>query len=488
MRSSIRCQFSQLLRKDASPWVAAVLGEMATIAPMTGDTGAPITVQASGKDLVAGGDVGAVRIEISGSGVSLVGAGGAPIVANFRDVTTIAVDQGRLLLVFGDGTTRYLMDGLGDRLGLVVSELREGRARQTLHDRFIEVPNQERIELAEYRAGDEHGVAQIAYHEWGVALLPVDERHAPRLVRRAEIAKVTADGTLGAVAIQMRPRPGAAANESIELLALGAQFEHHRARLAALRDGALQDAATLVARLLPDAPFAVRQAASAALVDGRPVAQSELGDAWPYVERAVLVDPTFAASYHSLVARGTLNGDAAPSWIALAPKLRTVPGAPTDADSGGSDCMSWFLVGLPGNVVAFELVSTGAHATYLFRVVPRAQYSGETAADALTQAVYDVSECLIDTRFLREPMYLTESALLDPRFTRYRFAIAALPTLRAARWRFVGRLIHRDDATWSAGLEDAIRFNSSSRDDAAVWPGGAPTDAGDEDGPTMESS
>jgi hypothetical protein len=138
--------------------------------------------------------------------------------------------------------------------------------------------------------------------------------------------------------------------------------------------------------------------------------------------------------------------------------------------------MSWFLVGLPGNLVAFELVSGGAHATYLYRVLPRADYAGQDPAALtapLTQAVFDVSECLIDTRFLREPIYLTQEQLTDPRFTRYRFAIAALPTLQAARWRFVGRLIHQDDATWNAALEDAIRFNISTRDDAAVWTGSA---------------
>jgi hypothetical protein len=163
-----------------------------------------------------------------------------------------------------------------------------------------------------------------------------------------------------------------------------------------------------------------------------------------------------------------------------------VAGAPTAAstDAGESDYYSWFFVALPGNLVAFELVSEGSHATYLYRVVPRAQYRGEAPtelADAVTAAVFDVSECLIDTRFLREPIYLTDSALADPKYTRYRFAIAALPTLRAARWRFVGRLMHRDDASWSASLDDAITFNSATKDDAAVWPGGAvaATDADD---------
>ena len=67
-----------------------------------------------------------------------------------------------------------------------------------------------------------------------------------------------------------------------------------------------------------------------------------------------------------------------------------------------------------------------------------------------------------------------------------RFAIAALPSLQMARWRFVGRLIHRDDATWAAALDDAIKFNGASRDDAQVWPGGVAATATDDDGPTQE--
>jgi hypothetical protein len=430
---------------------------------MTGDSSATITVQGQGRELAAAGAAQPMTVSISDAGLALSGQSGAPVVANFRDLTTIAVDQGRLLLVLGGGAVRYLVEGLGERLGLVVSELRERRARQMLHDRFIEVPDDERLELVEYRIANEHGVGQLAYHARGVGLLPLDERNAWRLVRRADIASVIADASHGQVTVSLMARPGVGTLPPIELVALGSRFEFHRSRIEALRTGSLADAAAIVARLLPDAPFSVRQVASAALVDGRPVSPATLGEAWPYVERAVLVDQVFAATYRALVARGSANGSAAPSWLALTPKTPAKP----------DESMAWFLVGLPGNLVALELVSEGAHATYLYRVVSRAKFSGAVSADALTQAVLDVSECLIDTRFLREPIYLTDAALLDPRYTRYRFAIAALPTLRAARWRFVGRLIHTDDASWAAALEDAIKFNSATTDDAAVWPGGA---------------
>ncbi len=448
---------------------------------MTGDAGAPITVEGVGRDLGAGGDSAPTRIELRATDLTISRGDATPVVANLRDLSTIAVDHGRLLMVFDGGAARFLVESLGDRLGLVVSELRERRARQMLHDRFIELPVDERLELVEYRAGDEHGVAQIGYQAWGAALLPLDERVAWHLIRRADLASVHADGAHGVVQLTVRPRPGGPAQPAVELLALGDTFERHRAHLAALRDGAFADAAAITARLMPDAPFAARQVAAATLVDGRPAAPAELGDAWQLAERAVLVDPSFAASYATLVERGTVGGVAAPSWLAIAPRI---PGQPDEN-------MSWFLVGLPGNLVAFELVSEGAHATYLYRIVPRAEFGGQSPADLLeplAQTVYDISECLIDTRFLREPIYLPETRLIEPGYTRYRFAIAALPTLRVARSRFVGRLIHADETAWAAALEDAIKFNSTSRDDAEIWPGGAAGDAPDDGAGTQEDS
>ena len=127
----------------------------ATIGPMTGDA-APIAVQGMGRDLAAGAGAtaGPLRIELRPADFTVAAAGAVPIVANYRDATTIAVDQGKLLLILGGGAARFVVEQLGDRLGLVVSELRERRARQQLHDRFIEVPYRERLELLEYRQGD----------------------------------------------------------------------------------------------------------------------------------------------------------------------------------------------------------------------------------------------------------------------------------------------------------------------------------------------
>jgi hypothetical protein len=154
----------------------------------------------------------------------------------------------------------------------------------------------------------------------------------------------------------------------------------------------------------------------------------------------------------------------APRWLALAPERPGTPEPPR----------IWFFVGLAGNLVAMELVSAGAHATYLFRVVPRAVYTGDPSDDAqLAAAVGVVSEALLDSRFLREPMALPTERLAEPRYQRYRLALAALPSLAAARARFVARVVHRDPTSWAAALDDLIGWHATTRDDAAEWPGRA---------------
>ncbi len=100
-----------------------------------------------------------------------------------------------------------------------------------------------------------------------------------------------------------------------------------------------------------------------------------------------------------------------------------------------------------------------------------------TIRPAIDEAVQVVSEALVDSRFLREPMALSDEALGAPRFLRYRLALAALPSLAAARARFVARIVHRDDASWAAALAELIAWHGGVRDEAAVWPGRAAQDA-----------
>ena len=91
----------------------------------------------------------------------------------------------------------------------------------------------------------------------------------------------------------------------------------------------------------------------------------------------------------------------------------------------------------------------------------------------MAACVADISEALVDARFLREPMALPVARLAAPDARRYRLALAAIPSLAAARRRFVARIVHADPATWATALDDLVTWHDACRDDDAEWPGRA---------------
>lgn len=416
------------------------------------------------------GSLAPATVTLAPDSLTLAADGGAPLTAAYRDLTSIVVDAGAVRVTLGSGplAERWSLERFGQLTGALVKGLRDGRLRQRLADGLVELDASASIDLVEYTSGTESGVAQLAYHDRGVILAPVDERLPVRRIRRADIGQVVVDSSVGGVAVTGAGRslaPGADGGPSLRLLRLGAIATAHAQRWSALRDGAHADAAAITGALMPDAGFGERRLAASLLLEGHPIAPGALASAWPLLETAVLAVPPFDASYRALRAAG--GGEMAPRWLATAPER---PGA---ADSP----RTWFFVGLPGNLVAMELVSEGSHATYLFRVVSRASYAGALPAGALEAAVADISEALIDARFLREPMALPAPTLAAPENLAYRLALIALPTLAAARARFVARLVHSSQAAWEDALHSLITWHEAARDDAAEWPGRAAQEA-----------
>jgi hypothetical protein len=427
-------------------------------------------------------------VSIDSAGLTLEIGSARPIRAGYRDISLITIQQATVLLVLGEGpdSMRFILERFGDRLGPMVRLLRELRLKQRLTDGLVKVPD-DPAELVEFAwmpttaplgpgpdgpMAAASGVGQLVVQPWGFVVCPLDERLTWIHFRRASIATVKPGGP-GDIVVDGDPG-------TLTLRGLGAAATRMHDTLAKLRDGAFADAAGFVDQLMTDAPFGVRQKASDLLVDGRPVRPGTFGDTgWPIVETAVLGEPTFAESYQSLCATA---GAAAPRWIAMSP-----------VDPGGKDPKIWFLIAMPGNLVALELVTAGAHATYFYRVMPRAQYRGEPPEQlgvAAEKAVRDISEALVDCRFLREPMALPANQLRLPKYLRYRLALAVLPSLAWARARFVARVAHRDPASWSAAVADLIRWHSTATDEAAEWHGRASQemqvaaaggDGGDED-------
>jgi hypothetical protein len=115
-------------------------------------------------------------------------------------------------------------------------------------------------------------------------------------------------------------------------------------------------------------------------------------------------------------------------------------------------------------------------ATYFFRILSRqayAQTSDEELKIELDSFIRNINRCMIEINFRREPIYLSDDALDSPKYTQYRFAVAEIPSLRALRNLFIGRVIHSSFDQWKKDVTDLLDFNTNSSDDSTKWKKGA---------------
>jgi len=138
----------------------------------------------------------------------------------------------------------------------------------------------------------------------------------------------------------------------------------------------------------------------------------------------------------------------------------------------------WFMipvmgeVSVGGNAIVLEVTSETGHATYLFRVMPRAEFA-TTAAERFSEqaaiVIGDLNEAIIATGFRREPIYLSGDQLNTPEYSKYLYAADHLEPLKLLRERFFARIIHTGLDQWKADLTDALHFNTSIIEDTPRW-------------------
>jgi hypothetical protein len=366
-------------------------------------------------------------------------AAGMPLQVQYRDLAGLAVEGYAVRLDFVDGTTLTLAQ-LGQQLPGLVDRLREGRTRQRLADRLVRLPA-DPLQVVDAAWGGARGLCQLVVHPWGLVLVPYDTSREDLAVRRAEVGEVADDPTGGRVTIE-------AGDVRVVLMGLGGQVPRISGAIRGLRQAAEADAAAIVSSVLPTASLVLRRRLAGSLIDGQPMDRASLGSDWEEVRAAFEATGDMAASLASLA---TLAGGDAGWWLSVAP---TRPAAPEP------DPKAWFFTAFPG-AVAMEVASTGAHATYLFAT------RGSDAAAVVGQ----VSEALVDLRFLREPIALPDDRLAAGGARDYRRTVAAIPSLRAARARFVGRVVHDDG--WEAAVRDVLAFLAGPGAAGGTWPGRA---------------
>jgi hypothetical protein len=112
-------------------------------------------------------------------------------------------------------------------------------------------------------------------------------------------------------------------------------------------------------------------------------------------------------------------------------------------------------------------------ATYFFRIVSRNDYPEYKNIEDLHREFDDltkkISRCMIDINFRREPIYLPDERLDEPKYLKYKFAVLRSPSLRILRTRFIGRVIHSSPEQWKKDVTDLLKFNVSAKDDSVRW-------------------
>lgn len=142
----------------------------------------------------------------------------------------------------------------------------------------------------------------------------------------------------------------------------------------------------------------------------------------------------------------------------------------------------WFLIPIystnprePGNAVVMESISgeVSGKATYFFRIISRKEYKNfkriENLHKEVDRFIKRINRCMLDINFRREPIYLPDEKLEEPQYSKYKFAIQKLPSLRTLRSLFIGRIIHSSPEQWRQDVMDLLKFNVSAQDDDAKW-------------------
>ena len=140
----------------------------------------------------------------------------------------------------------------------------------------------------------------------------------------------------------------------------------------------------------------------------------------------------------------------------------------------------WFLVpilaapGEPGNAMAMEVAARegGGRATYFFRIANREEYPDldpDELASRARDVAAEINHCMLLTNFRREPIYLPEDRLAEPRYARYVYAVHSLRPLQVLRHLFVGRVIHRSYDQWTRDVGELLTFNVTTEDPSARW-------------------
>ncbi len=427
---------------------------------MAAPTRFPLSFSLNGKEPQEG------SASLSEDSLSVIPSFGEASIFSFRDMLSIGSAEYRIEISLRGGES-LAISGLGYKHEDFLRALFQARNELALGDMLMGEGMKMGSVRADFSRVSEEGAAtsgqcEARVYETALVLLP-DSGDLLRLPF-CELAGMKQEG----FSLIIQGEFG----EKVALSAMGRQLDPFRKALSDAANELTLKAQALLKDCAPDAtPAQVAQAARL-MRDGRAARRGELDaispSIWAGLQKRVEA-AGLGAEY------GWLEGKSRKESMCIGIK-RSLMG-----DLEGE--YIWFLApiyeaGRPANAIAMEAASASGSgkATYLFRMIGRGEARGMGGGELekrLPASLGLISRCMIAVNFRREPIYLDERRLDEPKYSRYRFSIARLSRLRELRALFIGRVVHGD--SWKKGIEALLDFNSSAQDDSR-WQGGEDMD------------
>ncbi|MCK9418836.1 MAG: hypothetical protein M0R70_05580 [Nitrospirae bacterium] len=269
--------------------------------------------------------------------------------------------------------------------------------------------------------------------------------------------------------------------EKLLLSKFGAQFDYFKTHLSEQMNQMLLMGQKLLKSIMPDLDGLALRKASLVLKEGWLLPLSE-------IEK---ICPGFFARLEKTLGADPENKKEFALLKSLSRQERICFGFKKGLGGGASE--DYFLLlfpvysadpAKPGNAVAMEAFRTeqenevigenaGKRATYFFRLTSRKDYPLTKDISGLDEKMTAFTRffnaAMSAVNFRRAPLFLSDSKLEEPRYARYRAAVARIPELRALRDVYIGRVIHSSSESWIEDISNLLAFNIHSNDDRAKW-------------------
>ena len=432
---------------------------------------APVMVCRAGYTLLDDNDADAGRgeasLELWKENFILLPQDGDTRTLTYREILQISAGDYRVTLTPASGEKILLFD-LGYNFEDFLRNLYRLRGEVILKDMLM----QEKVSKAglqgEYRYVDENGaVRQSGPCEpriYETALVIIPQIEDPSRIPFSEIETVTAAD----YALTLTT----SADHKITFSMMGPHLDPLKKALAAAMNRLNKETENTLRELLPAVEPASVKKAAALLRDGKAASRSEIEAIspllWKELEKKIEPSPV-KESYNYLKA--------------IAQQERICIGIKKGLLGDLSGLYFWFLIPIysieperPGNAVAMESFSAGegsGQATYFFRLSSRRDYRRcrdltvmHREAEILKK---EINRGMLAINFRREPVYLPDEKLQEPRYLKYLYAVNKLPALRELRTRFIGRVSHSSPEQWQEDVTALLRFNVSAENDDEIW-------------------